>query len=118
LLAVTKSQPPEAVRAAVEAGQILFGENRVQEAKAKIPLCPGHLRWHMIGHLQSNKCRDAVQLFEMIESVTVRPRAEIMGPRSGQDHAHTRSELAANLRFGQAARTLLAELTDQRAAPH
>jgi len=69
MLAVTKSQPPEAVRAAVEAGQILFGENRVQEAKAKIPLCPGHLRWHMIGHLQSNKCRDAVQLFEMIESV-------------------------------------------------
>jgi pyridoxal phosphate enzyme (YggS family) len=69
LLAVTKSQPTEVVCAAREAGQTLFGENRVQEARAKIPLCPGHLRWHMIGHLQSNKCRDAVQLFEMIESV-------------------------------------------------
>jgi pyridoxal phosphate enzyme (YggS family) len=69
LLAVTKSQPPEAVRAAVELGLDLFGENRVQEAKAKIPLCPGRLRWHMIGHLQTNKCRDAVELFEMIQSV-------------------------------------------------
>jgi len=69
LLAVTKGMPPELVSAAVEAGQIFFGENKVQEAKAKIPQCPGRARWHMIGHLQSNKCRDAVQLFEMIESV-------------------------------------------------
>ena len=69
LLAVTKSQPPEVVRAAADCGQILFGENKVQEAKAKIPLCPGKLRWHMIGHLQSNKCRDAMQLFSMIQSV-------------------------------------------------
>ena len=69
LLAVSKGQPPEIVRAAADLGQTLFGENRVQEAKAKIPLCPGRVRWHMIGHLQSNKCRDAVQVFEMIESV-------------------------------------------------
>lgn len=69
LVAVTKGQPPEAVRAAVEAGQLVFGENRVQEAKAKISQCPGSARWHMIGHLQSNKARDAVALFEMIESV-------------------------------------------------
>jgi len=41
----------------------------VQEAKVKIPLCPGRLRWHLIGHLQSNKCRDAVALFEMIQGV-------------------------------------------------
>lgn len=69
LLPVTKSHSPEAVRSAADLGLTLFAENRVQEAKAKIPLCPGHLRWHMIGHLQSNKCRDAVQLFEMIESI-------------------------------------------------
>jgi hypothetical protein len=69
LLAVTKSQPPEMVCAAAALGLSLFGENRVQEAKAKIPLCPGRLRWHMIGHLQTNKARDAVQLFEMIQSV-------------------------------------------------
>jgi PLP dependent protein len=69
LVAVTKGQPPEAVRTAVEAGQMVFGENRVQEAKAKISQCPGSARWHMIGHLQSNKVRDAIALFEMIESI-------------------------------------------------
>jgi pyridoxal phosphate enzyme (YggS family) len=69
LVAVSKGQPPEAVRAATEAGQWVFGENRVQEAKAKIGQCPGHARWHMIGHLQSNKAKDAVHFFEMIESI-------------------------------------------------
>ena len=69
LLPVSKSQPPDAVRAIAGLGLNLFGESKVQEAKAKIPLCPGHLRWHMIGHLQTNKCRDAVELFDMIQSV-------------------------------------------------
>jgi PLP dependent protein len=69
LLAVTKSQPPEMVRAAAELGLNLFGENKIQEAKAKIPLGPGKVRWHFIGHLQSNKCREAVELFGMIQSV-------------------------------------------------
>src|SRR5262245_6330694 len=69
LLAVTKTRPPEVIKTAVEAGLLYFGENKIQEAKAKIPLCPGRARWHFIGHLQSNKCRDAVELFEMIESV-------------------------------------------------
>jgi len=69
LLAVSKGQPPDAVRAAAELGQTLFGENKVQEGKAKVSMCPGRLHWHMIGHLQSNKCRDAVHFFEMIESV-------------------------------------------------
>jgi pyridoxal phosphate enzyme (YggS family) len=69
LLAVSKGMPPELVSAAADCGQVFFGENKVQEAKAKIPQCPSRARWHMIGHLQSNKCRDAVQLFEMIHSV-------------------------------------------------
>ena len=69
LVAVSKGHPPETVRAAADLGHTLFGENKVQEAKAKISLCPGRLHWHMIGHLQSNKCRDAVYFFEMIESV-------------------------------------------------
>lgn len=69
LLAVSKGQPPERVQEAAELGLAVFGENKVQEAKAKIPQCPGRLRWQMIGHLQSNKCRDAVQLFEMIHSI-------------------------------------------------
>src|SRR5215813_9205948 len=69
LLAVSKGHPPESVSEAAKLGLTLFGENKVQEAKAKIPQCPSRLRWHMIGHLQTNKCRDAVELFEMIQSV-------------------------------------------------
>ena len=69
LLAVSKNQTPAAITAAAAAGLTLFGENRVQEAKAKIGQCSSRLHWHMIGHLQSNKCRDAVHFFEMIESV-------------------------------------------------
>ncbi len=69
LVAVSKGHPPETVCAAAELGHTVFGENRVQEARAKIEQCPGRLRWHLIGHLQSNKCRDAVALFQMIESV-------------------------------------------------
>lgn len=69
LMAVSKHQPPEAVCAALDAGLTCFGESRVQEARAKIPLCPSRARWQMIGHLQSNKCRDAVALFSMVQSV-------------------------------------------------
>jgi pyridoxal phosphate enzyme (YggS family) len=69
LLAVSKTHPPEAVKEAADLGLVFFGESKVQEAKVKIPLCPGKCRWQMIGHLQSNKCRDAVHLFEMIQSV-------------------------------------------------
>jgi len=84
LLPVSKSQPPDAVRAVAELGLNLFGENKVQEAKGKIPLCPGHLRWHMIGHLQTNKCRDAVHFFEMIQSVDSLELAEEINQRAGQ----------------------------------
>jgi pyridoxal phosphate enzyme (YggS family) len=66
---VTKTHSAEVVQLAVDAGQLLFGENRVQEAKAKIPELPSKLRWHLIGHLQSNKARLALTLFEMIHGV-------------------------------------------------
>lgn len=70
LVAVSKTKPAEAVIEAADAGQILFGENKVQEAQAKIPLCPGKLQWHLIGHLQSNKARIAASgIFRMIHSV-------------------------------------------------
>ena len=75
-LPVGKGQPPEAIAAAADLGLMVVGENKVQEAKAKIPLCSSRLKWHMIGHLQSNKCRDAVQLFQVIESVDSLPLAE------------------------------------------
>jgi len=69
LMAVSKNQPPSRVAEAAAAGLRLFGENRVQEAKVKIPLGPGHLEWHFIGHLQSNKARDAVSLFRVVQGV-------------------------------------------------
>jgi len=69
LMAVSKFHPAQAVCEAAEAGITLFGENRVQEGKLKIPQCPSTLHWHLIGHLQSNKCRDAVHCFEMVQSV-------------------------------------------------
>ena len=69
IVAVTKTIGPDAVRQAAEAGLRVFGENRVQEARQKIPLCPGNIEWHMVGHLQTNKVRDAVALFTMIHSV-------------------------------------------------
>jgi pyridoxal phosphate enzyme (YggS family) len=69
LIAVSKTHPPEVIQSAFDAGQLLFGESRVQEAKAKIPQLPSKLRWHLIGHLQSNKVRVALALFEMIHGV-------------------------------------------------
>ncbi len=69
LVAVSKTHPPERVEEAVRCGLRLFGENKVQEAAAKIPLCSSSLEWHLVGHLQSNKARIAVQLFSMIHSI-------------------------------------------------
>ena len=69
MMAVTKNHPAGTVAEAVALGLDLMGENRVQEAKAKIPLCPPRARWHFIGHLQSNKARDAAALFEMVQGV-------------------------------------------------
>jgi PLP dependent protein len=69
LVAISKSHPAQKVREAVEAGETLFGESRVQEARAKIPELSSNLRWHFVGHLQKNKIRHALPLFEMIHSV-------------------------------------------------
>ncbi|MBV9010059.1 MAG: YggS family pyridoxal phosphate-dependent enzyme [Verrucomicrobia bacterium] len=69
LVAVSKGHPAEKVRCAMQAGQLLFGESKVQEARAKIPSLPAHARWHFIGHLQRNKVRQALPLFELIHSV-------------------------------------------------
>lgn len=69
LMGVSKNHPPEAVAEAARLGLRLFGENRIQEAKAKIPACPEGLEWQFIGHLQSNKVRDAVALFRTIQGV-------------------------------------------------
>jgi pyridoxal phosphate enzyme (YggS family) len=69
LVAVSKRKGPEAVRAVAASGVDIFGESRVQEARQKIPLCPGGLTWHMIGHVQRNKARDVARLFNLVHSV-------------------------------------------------
>ncbi|NOY39278.1 MAG: YggS family pyridoxal phosphate-dependent enzyme, partial [Nitrospirae bacterium] len=73
LVAVTKTVSPDAIKEAVDAGVRLLGESRVQEAREKIAVLAGVLpdtvSWHMIGNLQSNKAKLAVQLFDMIQSV-------------------------------------------------
>lgn len=69
LVAVSKTQPAESVREAIEAGQLVFGENRVQELLAKVPLLPSSTRWHFIGHLQSNKIRKVLPFCELIHGV-------------------------------------------------
>ncbi len=76
LVAVSKTKPIEAVRAAIAAGQTVFGENRVQEAAAKFPALRAEhaaLRLHLIGGLQTNKARGAVQFADAIETLD-RPR--------------------------------------------
>ncbi len=69
VVAVSKLFPAEAIRAAVESGIADIGESRVQEAEEKIKSLGGIARWHMIGHLQSNKAKRAIELFDMIQSV-------------------------------------------------
>jgi len=122
LLAVAKTQPAEAVSAAAELGLTLFGENRVQEAKAKIGRCPGRLRWHMIGHLQSNKCRDAVSLFSMIESVDSLELAREINKWCEKFAETMPILLEVNIagessKFGYPPRRLLAELAEINALP-
>lgn len=115
LLAVSKGHPPEAIREAMELGLQFFGESKIQEAKVKIPQCPGRARWHLIGHLQTNKARDAVQFFEMIHSVDSLHLAEEINKRAEQMAKFMPVLIEVNLageasKFGYKPDSLLAEL--------
>lgn len=69
LMAVTKTRTPEEVDAVIEAGVTFIGENRVQEAEQKKPQVKNTAEWHLVGHLQRNKAKLAVELFSMIQSL-------------------------------------------------
>jgi len=84
LVAVTKTVPVERIREAIEAGQRVFGENRVQEAQAKVQALGREVRWHLIGHLQRNKVKVACDLFDLIESVDSLPLAQAINARAAQ----------------------------------
>lgn len=97
LVAVSKAHPAEKVQGAAEAGQILFGESRVQEARTKIPLLPSRLRWHFIGHLQKNKIRHALPLFEFFHGIDSLALAEEMERIADEEGMRPRILLEVNL---------------------
>lgn len=97
LVAITKTHPPEKVREAVEAGQTLFGESRVQEARAKIPDLPSNLHWHFVGHLQKNKIRHALPLFELFHSVDSLALAQEMNRIASDEGTRPRVLLEVNV---------------------
>ncbi len=92
LVAVSKTQPVEAVREAFAAGVREFGENRVQEAEPKIAasadLAGSGARWHLVGHLQSNKARRAAGLFELVQSIDSLELAQRLA-RVGEESGRT-----------------------------
>jgi hypothetical protein len=122
LVAITKTHPAEKVREAIEAGQTLFGESRVQEARAKIPELPSNLRWHFVGHLQKNKIRHALPLFEMIHSVDSLGLAQEINRIAEEQGMHPRVLLEVNVagegsKFGFKSETLRAEMESLLALP-
>lgn len=84
LLAVSKTFPANDVQEAFEAGQVLFGENKVQEGLEKIPVLPPELEWHLIGPLQRNKVRKALPYFGCIHSVDSLRLAQYMDTIAGE----------------------------------
>ncbi len=79
LVAVSKTFPAADVEHAIAAGMTDVGENKVQEARDKKPVVASAARWHLIGHLQSNKAKDAVRLFDVIQTVDSAELAEKLG---------------------------------------
>jgi pyridoxal phosphate enzyme (YggS family) len=115
LVAITKTHPAEKVREAVDAGHTLFGESRIQEARAKIPELPSNLRWHFVGHLQKNKIRQALPLFELFHGVDSLALAQEMNRIAAEEGAHPSVLLEVNVaeegsKFGFKAETLRAEI--------
>ena len=115
LVAITKTHDAGKVREAIEAGQTLFGESRVQEARVKIPELPSNLRWHFVGHLQKNKIRHALPLFELIHSVDSLGLAQEINRIAEEEGLHPRVLLEVNVagegsKFGFMPDQLRAEL--------
>src|SRR5437870_88974 len=122
LVAITKTHPADKVREAIQAGQTLFGESRVQEARVKIPELPSSVRWHFVGHLQNNKIRHALPLFEMIHSVDSLALAQDMNRIAEEDGLHPRVLLEVNVagegsKFGFAPDKLREQIEDLLALP-
>jgi pyridoxal phosphate enzyme (YggS family) len=123
IVAVTKTHPPEIVRAAAALGLKIFGESKVQEARAKIPEVGGNLRWDLIGHLQTNKAREAVRLFDLIHSVDSTRLAEALETEAAKAGKNQRILLEVNVsgensKFGIAPDRLAETLAAVNAMQH
>src|SRR5437773_2587439 len=122
LVAISKTHDAVRVREAFEAGQSLFGESRVQEARVKIPELPSNLRWHFVGHLQKNKIRHALPLFELIHSVDSLALAQDINRIAEEEGMHPRVLLEVNVagegsKFGFAPEKLREEMESLLALP-
>lgn len=84
LIAVTKNHDVNAMREAIDAGATVIGENRVQEAMQKYEILDRNVKWHLIGHLQTNKAKYAVKIFDMIESVDSIKLAEALNKEAAK----------------------------------
>lgn len=117
LLAVSKTHPATAIQEAYEAGQRCFGENKVQELIAKVPLLPSDIEWHLIGHLQTNKVRSVLPYVSLIQSVDSLRLLRTIDTESARIERITRILLQVHIaqeesKFGfslEEIRTLLAE---------
>lgn len=123
LVAVSKTHPAEAVVAAAAAGQRIFGESRVQEARDKIPSCPAGLEWHFIGHLQKNKIRQALPLFTLFHSIDTAGLAEALNRIAAETGSPVGGLLEVNIsgeatKHGFSPGLLADELPRLAALPH
>ena len=122
LVAISKTHEATKVREAIQAGQRLFGESKVQEARVKIPELPSNTRWHFVGHLQKNKIRHALPLFELIHSVDSVALAQDMNRIAEEDGLRPRVLLEVNVagegsKFGFQPDKLQTELESLLALP-
>jgi pyridoxal phosphate enzyme (YggS family) len=122
LVAISKTHDAAKVREAVEAGQTLLGESRIQEARAKIPEVPSNLRWHFVGHLQKNKIRHALPLFELVHSIDSLALAQDLNRIAEEEGLHPRVLLEVNVagegsKFGFKPEKLRAEMESLLALP-
>jgi pyridoxal phosphate enzyme (YggS family) len=127
LVAVTKTHPTERVRAAFAVGLRDFGENRIQEAAPKIAaledLRAGGARWHLVGHLQSNKARKAVELFDVVHSLDDLDLARRLDRTAGERGTRLSVLVQVGLageatKSGLPASDLFATLDGARSLPH
>jgi len=81
VLAISKTMPAERIEEAARAGQVHFGENRIQESRDKIPQLPEDLIWHLVGHLQTNKAKYCPELFTWVHSIDSVPLAREIARR-------------------------------------